>query len=344
MARRRLTQAPQAPVPHAEHPPYPAPSPPFALAAPIARVAADAAGTAAAREIADTLETARDTGRLVLDLALDAIAPDHLIRDRLPAEDPEMAALRESLRAHGQRTPIEVTPLADKGTGALPYGLISGWRRLAAFKALHAETNDPRFATIQALVRRPETARDAYIGMVEENEIRLGLSQYERARVAALAAARGVFESEEAALRALFATASRPKRSRIRAFLEIYHALDDSLRFPAHIPERLGLALVERLRAGERPRIAAALAGANPETPEAELTVLGAVVRRLPPDAARPPASASAREIRPGVLLAQSLRGRTLTLRLTGKGVTPDLVRDVDAALQRLAPDREDGR
>jgi hypothetical protein len=89
--------------------------------------------------------------------------------------------------------------------------------------------------------------------MVEENEIRLGLSHYERARVAALAAARGVFDSEEAALRALFATASRPKRSRIRAFLEIYHALDDTLRFPAHLPERLGLALVELVRAGQGP-------------------------------------------------------------------------------------------
>ena len=99
-------------------------------------------------------------------------------------------------------------------------------------------------------MRRPETAQDAYVGMVEENEIRLGLSQYERARVAALAAARGVFADEEAALRALFAGASRPKRSRIRAFLELYHALDDALRFPAAIPERLGLALVERIREG----------------------------------------------------------------------------------------------
>ena len=68
--------------------------------------------------------------------------------------------------------------------------------------------------------------------MVEENEIRLGLSQYERARVAARAAARGVFADEEAALRALFATASRPKRSRIRAFLALYHGLDARLALP----------------------------------------------------------------------------------------------------------------
>ena len=225
---------------------------------------------------------------MVLDLALDAIAPDHLARDRLPAEDAEMGALRESIRLHGQRTPIEVTRSSRRPGGALPYGLISGWRRLQALKALHAETGEPRFATVQALVRRPETAADAYVTMVEENEIRLGLSHYERARVAALATARGVFPSEDDALRALFATASRPKRSRIRAFLDIYHALDGALRFPAHLPERLGLALVERLRAGpaRRARIAAALAAAAPDTPEAEL----AAADRPPRDAeARPP-------------------------------------------------------
>ena len=327
MARRRLLPPrpaafEPASVPRAEHGPAAFP------AAPIAHIAADAAGTAAAQELARAFEAARDEGRLVLDLALDAIAPDHLARDRIPAEDPEMEALRGSIRDHGQRAPIEVTPLV----GALPYGLLSGWRRLAALKALFAETRDPRFATVRALVRRPETAQDAYVGMVEENEIRLGLSQYERARVAALAAARGVFASEEAALRALFAAASRPKRSRIRAFLELYHALDDALRFPAHLPERLGLALVERMRQGDAPRIAAALAAEQPATPEAELALLARLARRPKAGGAAPPD----REIRPGVTLAQKLRGRTLTLTLTGNGVTPALAAEVEALLAGL--------
>ena len=199
-------------------------------AAPIARVAAEAASAAALEEMAETLQRARDEGRMVVDLALDAIVPDHLSRDRIPLDDDDMAALRKSIRAHGQRTPVEVTPLAVAADGGpLPYGLISGWRRLAALKALHAETGDPRFASIRALIRRPETAAAAYVAMVEENEIRVGLSQYERARVAAIATRRGIFESENAALAALFATASRAKRSRIRAFLDIYHALDGSL-------------------------------------------------------------------------------------------------------------------
>jgi hypothetical protein len=324
MARRRLTPTP-AGVPHAER--GEAPGPGLAAAAPIARVAAEASSAAALEEMADTLRRAREEGRLVIDLPLEAIAPDHLTRDRLPVEDEEAAILRESIRLHGQRTPIEVTPLE----GALPYGLISGWRRLTALKALRAETGEPRFATVRALVRRPETAADAYVAMVEENEVRVGLSQYERARVAALAARRGVFPDEEAALKALFGTASRPKRSRIRAFLELHRALDDVLRFPAHLPERLGLAAVERLRAGGEAALRAALAAADPQTPEAERAALeGALARRKAPA----PGAAAPEPILPGVTLARRLSGRTLTLRLSGPGMSAELAERLTAALR----------
>ncbi len=319
MVRRRLTPLDAAPdVPRAEH----------QGPAPIARVAAEAAGAAALEEMSETLRRARETGRLVLNLPLGAIAPDHLTRDRLPVEDEEMAALRESLRSHGQRVPVEVTPIA----GTLPYGLISGWRRLAALKALHAETNDPRFATVRALVRRPETAADAYVAMVEENELRVGLSPYERARVAALATARGIFPTEKAALLALFGTASRAKRSRIRAFLEIFHALDGSLRFPAHLPERLGLRLVEALRAGAGPRIAGLLAAARPATAEAELDALAGALAPAP-RIARPPRGAP---LRPGVRLDARLRGERLSLVLEGPGVTPALHHQIINLLESL--------
>jgi ParB/RepB/Spo0J family partition protein len=298
----------------------------FGAAAPIARVAADAAGAAALEELAETLRRTREEGRMVEELPLDAIAPDHLTRDRLPAEDEDMATLRKSIRAHGQRAPIEVTPVA----GALPYGLISGWRRLSALKALHAETGEARFAVVRALVRRPETAADAYVAMVEENELRVGLSQYERARVAARAAARGVFPSENDALRALFAGASRAKLSRIRRFLEIHAALDGVLRFPAHLPERLGLALAEALAAGRGAEIAAALTAAAPETPEAELAAIARLLAR--PRAPRP----APVPLRAGVTLESRLAGRSLTLTLRGPGVSPALEAEIRALLARL--------
>lgn len=331
MARRRLTRTdPRSPdsVPRAEHlSPAGLETKAFtrrAPSAPIARVAADAVEASALDELSDTLRRARETGRMILDLPLEAIAPDHLVRDRIPAEDEEMQALRDSLRAHGQRTPIEVAPRATPGAGALPYGLISGWRRLVALKALHAETGEARFATVQAILRSPESLADAYVNMVEENEIRVGLSQYERARVAVLAARRGVFPDVEAALQGLFGTASRARRSRIRAFVEIVEALDGDLHFPAHLPERLGLRLVAYLRTrGGAIRVAEVLERDAPQTPEAELVLLEGLLR--PPPASAPDRESDPIRITRGVTLEQSLKGSTLTLRLKGPGVTPEL-------------------
>jgi ParB family chromosome partitioning protein len=333
MARRRLSPLPaDADVPRAEHSgPTPPPAAPGRLEAeafaPIARVAAEAAGAAAFDEMAETLRRARAEGRLVLDLPLDAVVSDHLARDRIAGADGEMAALIASIRRHGQRTPIEVTALPEPGR----FGLISGSRRLAALETLQTETGEPRFATVRALIHRPATAQDAYVAMVEENEVRAGLSYYERARVAAIAAERGVFSSEKKALLALFATASRPKRSRIRAFLDIYHALDGVLRFPQALPERLGLKLVEVVRNGGKPRIAEAVAEANPATPEAELALLERLVR---PHARAP--ETPGLELRPGLVLAERLTGHMLTLTLRGRAVTPELRDAVRAALVRL--------
>lgn len=300
--------------------------------APIAQVAADAVAGAALEEMAETLRAAREEGRLVLALALDEVAPDHLARDRIPVEDEEMAVLKASIRTHGQRTPIEVAPLGPAREGTLPYGLVSGWRRLTALKALHAETGEVRFATVRALVLKPESAEAAYVAMIEENEVRVGLSYYERARVAARAAKRGVFPDEGAALRALFATASRPKRSRIGAFIEIYRALDRVLRFPQAIPERLGLRLVERLREGQGPALAAALEAVAPADAEAELALLDRLSRPSRSDAGT---QSRVTEIRPGVSLAVR-RGRSCaTLTLKGKGVTPALEAEIRALLQQ---------
>ena len=338
MARRRLSPLPSGPdaVPQRERP---------AASAPIATVAAEAAAASGAEEMAAAWLRAREEGRMLLDLPLAAVGTDHLVRDRLvpagapapdPAEDEEMAALKASIRAHGQRAPVEVTPLdGPSAQGSAPYGLISGWRRIAALRTLHAETGEARFATVRAVVTRPQDAGAAYVAMVEENELRVGLSQYERARIAALAARRGVFASENAALHALYAGASRAKLSRIRAFLELYHALDAHLRFPQALPERLGLKLVERLRAGDAPGIAAALATAAPATPEAELALLDRLAAPPRPER-RPERGGEGEELMPGVRLAVRRRGTTLSLTLKGRGVTAELESQVRQAVAGL--------
>lgn len=255
-------------------------TPPAPLAAlPIAQVAGDAAAMAALAEVTEELASARAEGRMVLALPLDAIVTDYLIRDRVAQDPEEMAALVESLRARGQQTPVEVV---DLGGGR--YGLISGARRVTALRALAAETGadteKARFGTVLALLRRPEGGADPYVAMVEENEIRVGLSFYERARVVMRAVEAGVYDSEKKALQGLFATASFAKRSKIKSFIPVVAALDGALRFPARIPERLGLRLSKALEEpGFRARAVAALAVAAPATPEAEAQVLTRLMR-----------------------------------------------------------------
>lgn len=251
--------------------------PPVLSAPPIAQVAGDTALQAAVDDLSSEIRTARAEGRLIQQIPLTSIEETYLVRDRIVVDGDEMSALIESLRARGQQTPIELVKLAEDR-----FGLISGWRRLTALKALYAETGDERFATVQALLRRPENASDAYLSMVEENEIRVGLSYYERARIAARAAEQGVYPDEASALRGLFSTASRAKRSKIGSFIVIYHALDADLRFAAAIPERLGLALSkalkEDLKLGDR--IAQNLRNNPSKNADAEARVLADLIAR----------------------------------------------------------------
>ncbi|ACM04405.1 ParB/RepB/Spo0J family partition protein [Cereibacter sphaeroides] len=298
--RKRLTLPPLggfAPGPTSASEASPAPAPASASAlgpglapAPISRVTGEAAATAALREVAEELGAARSEGRLVLRLELDRIEEGWLVRDRIGLEAEELASLMTSLSAHGQRSPIEVT---DMGEGR--FGLISGWRRVTALRRLHAETGEERFATVLALLRRPDTAAAAYVAMVEENEIRAGLSYFERARIAAKAVEAGVFATDKLALQQLYGSASRAKRSKIGSFLGIYRALEGALRYPSALPERLGLALARRLEeeAAFAAEVAAALAAATPDSAEAELALIAdllAPAAEAAPELARPSA------------------------------------------------------
>ena len=222
--------------------------------APIAQVAGDASASAALQELASEVKRAKDEGRMILDLPLTQIDAGYLVRDRMMAEEEELQILMDSLRRRGQQTPIEVVEIAPNA-----YGLISGWRRLTAFQRLFKESGDAKFAKIKALIRDPDTAEDAYVAMVEENEVRVGLSYYERARVTAKAIEQGIFPNERHALQVLFASASRARRSKIGSFLKLYHALDDDLSFAHVIPERLGMGLVKLVE--EEPERIEALRG-----------------------------------------------------------------------------------
>lgn len=334
MARRRLTPA---------QPGYLAPSPsaapetkasPFASGPPIAKVSGQSAEAAALRELAEGIETARNEGRMIVDVPLVEISVGYLLRDRVALDREELEALKASLRAHGQRTPAEIIQIDGTRPENAPYrfGLISGWRRLRALSELYEETGEARFATLKALIRAPNDAGLSYVFMIEENEVRVGLSYYERARVVAETTARGVFPDQSTALRALFATASRAKRSKIGSFVTLYETLDDVLQFPADIPERLGLALSTALRNGAGPAIRDALSGSDRPDAAAELKLLDQLARGTPPPVSR--AKQTPEAIRPDLNLVAERKGTTLTLKLSGAAVDDDLLETIKSALR----------
>lgn len=322
-------------------PPQPGTLPPAARAAlapslgrvPIAQVAGDAALTAAFETVQGELQAAQREGRMVLALPLSAIRADYLIRDRLACDPDEMEMLKQSLRQRGQQTPIEVT---DLGQGS--YGLISGWRRLRALSELHAESGGmERFGTIQALLRLPADRPAAYIAMIEENEIRADLSFYERARIVVQAVQAGVFDSDKQALQSLFSTASFSKRSKVKSFMPLVQGLDEVLRYPAQISERLGLALSRRL--GEKPGAKAALKQAlrraNVSSGEEERAILeeylnGPRAAKSPVKPAVKPAKGAPRGGADGVSLSFK-RGRIV---LEGANVTAAMAKELQAWLK----------
>ena len=295
---------------------------------PIAHVAGDAATSAALAEVTAELQSARAEGRMVQSLHLDQIESSYLVRDRLVADDEDMAALRASLSARGQQTPIEVVVTEQGG-----YGLISGWRRLTALTQLYKETGDARFNSVLALVRRPIDAADAYVAMVEENEIRVGLSYFERARIVSRAVEEGVYPDTKLALNSLFGNGSRAKRSKITSFLSVVEQLGSYLSYPAAIGERLGLALSQKLQADEafKSNVIKALNGlGNSPALEAEQDILTTALVTPRVSRAVKKAVAKREELSPGLWLERSAK----TITIGGADLTPEIEERIRAALK----------
>lgn len=298
--------------------------------APIADVAGQASAVAALEKVAAEMTAARAEGRMVVKIPLDAVAGNYLARDRVALDASEMEVLKSSLRTRGQQTPIEVVQ-----TAADRYGLISGFRRLQALRELEAEGGT---SLILAFVRSPSEASDAYIAMVEENEVRIGLSYFERAHVVRSSVKAGVFASEAAALKALFASASRAKRSKIKSFLPVIEHLGASLCFPNALTERVGLRLAARIEADQQfaPRLRDRLRKAGPETAEDEIQLLtktldGTVSGKIPakPKSVEAPAAKQV-EIQGDV----TIEFKPGELHLTGLGVTQELVDEIRKLLR----------
>lgn len=309
--------------------------------APIAQVAGNASAHQALNELSDALETARARGLMMVELPLSSIDAEHLVRDRVDHNAEEMTALVDSMRARGQQTPIEVVELKTP-SGQYSHGLVSGWRRLLALKTLHAEAGGVGFDTVKAIVLATDSAQDAYVSMVEENEMRVNLSFYERARIVQRTLKEGVYPSQKAALQGLFGNVPRAKRSKIGSFMTIVRALDGVLLHPAAISEKLGLALAQRLAADPsfEQVLKSELADAPRETPKAEVSLLNAALSKGQKKALNPVSGSDLS--RSGVRTRQVAQdismlfsGAEKRVELQGDGVDDSLARELEAWLRR---------
>ena len=100
-------------------------------------------------------------------------------KDRLSFTDAEVAALAESIKAHGQQVPIMVRPIADKPGH---YKIVYGRRRLRALRTLSIP--------VKALVRSLSD-EEAILAQGQENTQRLDPSFIEKALFAAELASSG---------------------------------------------------------------------------------------------------------------------------------------------------------
>ena len=208
----------------------------------------------------------------VTPIPTDAIAENALARDRAAIDQTALDELRDSILAHGLRMPIEVFELAEPLDGRR-YGLISGFRRLAATRAL-AAWGVPDHDTIAAFVRTPASITAAMTAMVEENAIRTEVSPWEQALIAVTARDRGLFDTVEAAIDALYTSLSRDKRYRLRAIAHLAEELDGALAAPETLSARQLLRLAAAAARGYADLMRHALTESRLKEPDAQWRLL----------------------------------------------------------------------
>ncbi|MCP5074943.1 MAG: ParB N-terminal domain-containing protein [Rhodobacteraceae bacterium] len=223
---------------------------------------------------------AQQEGRVLVSLPLERILTDDLPRDRLDLEavavSDEMDELVSSIRARGQREPIEVFRDASGD-----YQLKKGWRRLTALRRLFAETDDPAFAKVVARVAVSDENRIAlYVDMVEENVVREDLSFAEMAQLAITAAEDTALGEggAEALVGKLYGSLHKMKRSYIRSFVFLLQEMGGAVRWPKMVSRNLGADVSRRLKSSPELADSLRLELGRCETPEDQTALLSLFV------------------------------------------------------------------
>ena len=256
-----------------------------------------------------------------------------LPRDRTTLDDAALAELETSILIDGLRQPIEVWTFSAPRDSGHRYGLISGMRRLTAFRRIHKANPEAR---IPAFLRRPADIPDAMAKMVAENEIRSEISPWEKGRLVVQSVDEDIFPTLDAAVNGLYPTLSRQRRARIRAVVEVVSEIGDHIL--TH-PEALGMRQLTRiadaLRRGFGPVIDGALKHSSDRSPEAQWNILRPVLEeaeseaRTPQLAYRPGRPRRIVNPRIGLQIRREQTSDGWNLRFTGPDASGSLMEDI---------------
>jgi ParB family transcriptional regulator, chromosome partitioning protein len=173
-------------------------------------------------------------------LPIDQIDPDILIRDRSHENPAALADLVRSITDIGLRQPIEVFGLTPHAHNPALYGLISGHRRLRAFRTL-GRTHIP------AILCNPAGIPAAMAAMVAENEVRAQITPWEKGRLIQSLIDDGQFTDPDETIAALYPSATKSQRTRIRnchmVFATFHRYITTPERLTAQQIDRLAMAL-----------------------------------------------------------------------------------------------------
>jgi len=181
-------------------------------------------------------ERRRHNGELLLELVPADVALSKLQGKFLQRmSGPKFQEFKESLKQHGQTTPIEVR-LKPEGAEGPPYELVAGRRRITACRELGIK--------IKALVK-PMDNRQFFTHMQVENEHRLGMSAIEDAYFFQAAIDDYGFTQVE-----LGEMLGKPKNtvSRILSLTKIPLELVECLQNPTEMSQRQGLELLQAVK------------------------------------------------------------------------------------------------
>jgi ParB family chromosome partitioning protein len=220
----------------------------------------------------------RETGHLIPLAAIDDTA---LPRDRTALDRESLRELRHSIVASGLRMPVELFELAEP-RDRCRYGIISGFRRIAAYRGI-AAFGIENHSAIPAFLRAPADTAAAFAAMVEENEIRAGLSPRERAHVTLVAIRSGAFATIDAAIDSLYPSAGAVKRARLRAVASVVELLEYTLAAPETLSERRLLRLAAAITNGFGSIIDDAVRQTGSRHPESRYPLRGHPGRLHPP-------------------------------------------------------------